>query len=383
MVVGAAQSAATIIDAKGDLIVGTAADTATRLGIGTDTQVLTADSAQATGMKWAAAPGLTNPMTAVGDVIRGGTAGAPTRLAIGATNQVLTVVGGVPAWTTPFTNPMTTAQDLIVGGASGAATRLAVGSNTQVLTVTAGVVGWAAAPGGLTNPMTNIGDLIRGGTSGVPTRLAAVATGAVLASAGVNTAPTWNTSPSLTGLTLSGLTQGSVLFAGAGGAITQDNANLFYDNTNDNLRLGASAVGTSGQKVLALGPGTAPTTSPVDTVQLTTVDLFGEAGSRGLHIRDERGGTFETGSDATSGMGVYVRTTGTPIGAYLYADGVGGHVGTETVHGLYLETAGASRMYLGTDHHVTLSVGGVAPRLLGTGAADSGGAGWRTLLIAN
>ena len=46
----------TIIDAKGDLIVGSAADTATRLAVGTNDYVLTADSAEATGLKWAALP---------------------------------------------------------------------------------------------------------------------------------------------------------------------------------------------------------------------------------------------------------------------------------------------------------------------------------------
>ena len=98
--------------------------------------------------------------------------------------------------------------------------------------------------------MTNVGDLIRGGASGAPTRLAAVATGSVFASAGVNTAPAWSASPTLTGLTLSGLTQGSVLFAGASGVVSQDNANFFFDDTNNNLRLFGGTVGTSGQKVL-------------------------------------------------------------------------------------------------------------------------------------
>ena len=47
----------TLIDAKGDLVVGTAADTAARLGVGSDGQVLTADSAEAGGVKWAAPAG--------------------------------------------------------------------------------------------------------------------------------------------------------------------------------------------------------------------------------------------------------------------------------------------------------------------------------------
>ncbi len=46
-------SMATAIDAKGDLIGGTGADTFARLAVGTNGQVLTADSAETTGMKWA------------------------------------------------------------------------------------------------------------------------------------------------------------------------------------------------------------------------------------------------------------------------------------------------------------------------------------------
>ena len=45
-------SMATAIDAKGDLVAGTGADTFARLGVGTNGQVLLADSAEATGLKW-------------------------------------------------------------------------------------------------------------------------------------------------------------------------------------------------------------------------------------------------------------------------------------------------------------------------------------------
>ena len=50
-------SMATAIDAKGDLIAGTGADAFSRLAVGTNGYLLTADSAEATGLKWAAAAG--------------------------------------------------------------------------------------------------------------------------------------------------------------------------------------------------------------------------------------------------------------------------------------------------------------------------------------
>ena len=42
-----------IVDAKGDIIAATAADTVARLAVGSNDQVLTADSSTATGLKWA------------------------------------------------------------------------------------------------------------------------------------------------------------------------------------------------------------------------------------------------------------------------------------------------------------------------------------------
>jgi pectate lyase-like protein len=53
---GPDMAAASLWDAKGDLALGTGPDTAIRLPVGTDAYLLTADSTQATGVKWAAAP---------------------------------------------------------------------------------------------------------------------------------------------------------------------------------------------------------------------------------------------------------------------------------------------------------------------------------------
>lgn len=65
---------------------------------------------------------------------------------------------------------------------------------------------------------------------------------------GTGDSPTW------AGATLSGLTKGSVLFAGTGGVISEDNTKLFYDDTNDRLGIGTntpvSRVEISGTTVM-------------------------------------------------------------------------------------------------------------------------------------
>jgi hypothetical protein len=57
-------SMATEIDAKGDLVVGTGADTFARLAVGTNDYVLTAASGETTGLKWAA-PASSGGMTLI------------------------------------------------------------------------------------------------------------------------------------------------------------------------------------------------------------------------------------------------------------------------------------------------------------------------------
>jgi hypothetical protein len=61
-----------LVDAKGDLLVGTADNTVAVLTAGTNGYVLTADSAEAAGLKWAAAPAVGSFETSI--VFEGATA---------------------------------------------------------------------------------------------------------------------------------------------------------------------------------------------------------------------------------------------------------------------------------------------------------------------
>ena len=76
-----------IVDAKGDLIVATSADAVSRLAVGTNTYVLTADSGEATGVKWAAAPADATKMPLAGGTFTGAVTyqGASPILLTGAT----------------------------------------------------------------------------------------------------------------------------------------------------------------------------------------------------------------------------------------------------------------------------------------------------------
>ena len=66
-------------DAKGDLIVGTGADAATKLTVGSNTYVLTADSSTSSGLSWAApTTGDITGVTAGTALSGGGSSGAVT-----------------------------------------------------------------------------------------------------------------------------------------------------------------------------------------------------------------------------------------------------------------------------------------------------------------
>jgi hypothetical protein len=87
-------SMATAIDAKGDLIGGTGADTFARLAVGANDTVLTADSTAATGLKWAT-PASGGGMTLIQEQTASASSSINFTSIAGTYKQLLLVVSGI------------------------------------------------------------------------------------------------------------------------------------------------------------------------------------------------------------------------------------------------------------------------------------------------
>ena len=94
----------TVIDAKGDLLAGTSADTVGKLTVGSDGQYLQADSSTATGLKWSTVSGYSAP-----------TLGS-TSIASGAT---VTTIAGLTLTAPTLTGTVTASGDINLSAANG------------------------------------------------------------------------------------------------------------------------------------------------------------------------------------------------------------------------------------------------------------------------
>jgi hypothetical protein len=122
-------------------------------GTGTSTPSLVAGTNVSISGTWPnqtidATGGFSNPMTTTGDLILGGASGTATRLGIGSNNQVLTSNGTTASWQTPasgFADPMTTRGDLIYRNASNVTARLPIGASGTFLSSDGTDASWSKA----------------------------------------------------------------------------------------------------------------------------------------------------------------------------------------------------------------------------------------------
>ena len=101
-----------------------------------------------------------------------------------------------------------------------------------------------------------------------------------------------SSSPTFAGLTLSTMTAGSVLFAGTGGLVSQDNSNFFWDDTNNRLGIGTATPATR----LEIVENTTEATN-VPSVITLYANFTGGAGAAGIGSRIAFGA--ETGTNGT------------------------------------------------------------------------------------
>jgi hypothetical protein len=157
-----------IVDAKGDLITATAADTPARLAVGTNGQILTADSTTATGLKWASAANAFVGASAARSASFTVSVNTSTAISFNTTDQFDTdAIHDTVTNPTRFTIPsgkggkwLCNISPMISGGTPGGAVRTLIYINGTAKR--RGTLGYISGNGETEFPLTEIMDLAAG-----------------------------------------------------------------------------------------------------------------------------------------------------------------------------------------------------------------------------
>lgn len=206
-----------------------------------------------------------------------------TLSATGSGGTVTSVTGAAPITSTGGNTPVIGVTSAALTEVDDTNVTLTLGGSpsTALLAATSLTLGWtgqlAATRGGTGFGSYAVGDILYANTTTTLAKLADVATGNALISGGVGVAPAWGkigltthvsgTLPVTNGGTGTATTfiAGSVVFAGASGVYSQDNANFFWDDTNNRLGLGITTPTCTLDVVGGIKTSRASVTSPAAT----------------------------------------------------------------------------------------------------------------------
>lgn len=246
-----------------------------------------------------------SPITSVGDLIIGNGTNSATRLAIGTNNQVLASNGTTAIWTTLADN---------VASFSAGTTGLTPNTPTTGAVTLSGTL--VAANGGTGQSSYTVGDILYASTTTALSKLAGVATGNALISGGVGAAPSYgkiDLTTTVSGILLGangGTNNGFFEVSGPATSLktfTFPNASATVLTTNDLVTVAQGGTGVGTLTGLAYGNGTSAFTA---ATAAQVVSVIGSTAVTNATNATNIGITDDTSTNATMYPTWVTTTTG-------------------------------------------------------------------------